>query len=188
MSSPFEIFRSPIQIRRFTQGYYLNGVWQEGTQIVLGSVLVTGNVVSITLNGVVLSPITFSISAANTMALIQSAIAAQPGIDQVDISSNNLVISIVPLLPNLSNVSNFSISGGASQPTVTINNSPTIINATASIQPTKGKEVLLVPEGRRDQETYKMYTSTEINGVTTQNPDQITILTPNFSGTVFEVI
>ena len=67
-------------------------------------------------------------------------------------------------------------------------NSPFIINATASVQPTKGKEVLLVPEGRRDQETYKMYTSTEIMAITTQNPDQVTVLKGPFTGIVFEVI
>lgn len=186
--SPFEVFRTPILIRRFTQGFYYNGIWQEGSQIILSSILVSGNVVNITLNGIALSPITYSISASNTMAVIQLALSLQPNIDQVDISSDLLTITIVPLEPNLSFVNIFNVTGGASRPTVNILNSPFMINATASIQPTKGKEVLLVPEGRRDQETYKMYTSTEIMGVTTQNPDQVQILSSNFSGLTFEVI
>ena len=186
--SPFEVFRTPIQIRRFTQGFYLNGVWQEGSQITLSSVLVSGNVVNITLNSVALTPITFTTNAAITMALIRAAILAQPNIDQVDISNDLLTITIIPVEPNLSVVTVFNVTSGLTQPTVNILNSPYIINATASVQPTKGKDVMLVPEGRRDQETYKMYTSTEINAVTTQNPDQVTILSDKFTGIVFEVI
>lgn len=185
--TPFEVFRTPIQIRRFTQGFYLNGIWQEGSQITLSTVLITANVVNITLNGVALAPITFTTSVAITMGLIASAILAQPNIQQVDISSDFLTLTIVPLQPNLSNVSVFTVTMGASQPTVSILNSPTIISATASVQPL-GKDVALVPEGRRDKAEFKFYTSTEIFGVTTQNPDQITVLKAPFTGIVYEVI
>jgi hypothetical protein len=186
--SPFEVFRTPILIRRFSQGFYFNGIWQEGSQTVLSTILITGNVVNITYNGVILSPITFTTNIATTMALIQAIIQAQPGVDQVDISADNLTITVVPLEPNLSFINSFTVTGGASKPTITLFNSPIIINATASVQPTKGKEVMLVPEGRRDQETYKMYTSTQINGVDTQNPDQVQILKSPYYPTVFEVI
>lgn len=186
--SPFEVFRTPIIIRRFTQGFYLNGIWQEGSQISLSSVLVTGNVVNITLNGVALAPVTFLTSAAITMNLIAAEILSQPNIEQVDISTDNLTITVIPLQPNLSSITVFTVTGGASQPTPTIANSPFMINATASMQPTKGIEVDLIPDGRRDSQTYKMYTSTEILGITTQNPDQITVLKAPFTGIVFEVI
>lgn len=187
-TSPFEVFRTPIIIRRFTQGFYFNGIWQDGSQLVLSSVLITSNVVNITYNGVVLSPITFTVDLGTTMALIQAAIQAQPNVDQVDISSDNLTITVVPLEPNLSFINSFTVTGGVSQPTIQILNSPIMINATASVQPTKGKEVMLVPEGRRDQETYKMYTSTQIFGITTQNPDQIQILKSPFYPDIYEVI
>lgn len=187
MTTPFEVFRTPILIRRFTEGFYLNGQWQEGSQITLSNVLITGNVVSITLNGVALVPIPFTTSVAITMGLIKAAIEAQPGILRVDISSNNLEITIVPLQPNLSVVSVFTVTGGVSQPAVSIVNSPTIIPATASVQPL-GKDVALVPEGRRDKAEFKFYTSTEIYGVTTQNPDQVTVLKAPFTGIVYEVI
>ena len=185
--TPFEFFRTPIQIRRFTDGFYLNGIWQEGSQVVLSSVLITGNVVNITLNGVILAPITFTTSAAITMGLIQAALLAQPNIQQVDVSTDLLTLTIVPLQPNLSVVNSFTVTGGASQPTVTISNSPTIIPATATDQPL-GKDVKLVPEGRRDSAEFKFYTSTEIYGVTTQNPDQVTVLKAPFTGIVYEVI
>lgn len=185
--TPFEFFRTPIQIRRFTDGFYLNGIWQEGSQVVLSSVLITGNVVNITLNGVILAPITFTTSAAITMGLIQAALLAQPNIQQVDVSTDLLTLTIVPLQPNLSVVNSFTVTGGASQSTVTISNSPTIIPATASVQPL-GKDVKLVAEGRRDSAEFKFYTSTEIYGVTTQNPDQVTVLKAPFTGIVYEVI
>src|SRR5579864_6793256 len=102
MFAPFEFFRTPIQIRRFTNGFYLNGIWQEGSQIVLSAVLITGNIVNITLNGVILSPIPFTTNLTVTMALIQAALLAQPNIEMVDISSDNLTITIVPTQPNLS--------------------------------------------------------------------------------------
>lgn len=66
------------------------------------------------------------------------------------------------------------------------------INATASIQPLKGQEVELLPEGRRDSESYKMYTSTQIFGIEPapqlRNPDKIIILKAPFQGLIFEVI
>jgi hypothetical protein len=186
--SPFEVFRMPIIIRRFIGGFYYNGIWQEGSQVALSTILITGNVVNITFNGVILSPITFTTSASVTMGLIASSIESQPFIDQVDVSPDNLTLTIIPIQPNLSIVNSFTVTSGASQPTVSISNSPIMINATASVQPTKGTEVEMVPEGRRDHQTYKMYTSTEIFGITTQNPDQVMILAAPFSQFVYEVI
>lgn len=187
--TPFEFFRTPIQIRRFTDGFYLNGIWQEGSQVTLSADLITGNLVHITLNGVALTNIPFTVSSLNTLSLIQAALAAQPNVLRVDLTgTNNRTITVVPLQPNLSVISVFTVTGGASQPSITISNSPTIIAATASVQPLQGKEVQLVPEGRRDRESYTMYTSTQIMGVTTQNPDQVTVLKGPFTGFVFEVI
>lgn len=186
--SPFEVFRSPIQIRRFTQGFYLNGIWQEGSQIVFSTALIAGNVINMTLNGVALSPVTFTVSALLTLQLLAAEILLQPNILNVDISSNTLTLTIVPWQPYLSFVNSFVVTGGVSHPTITILNSPFIINATASIQPLKGIEVQLVPEGRRDYEQYKMFTSTQLYDLTTQNPDQITILKAPFTGLVFELI
>jgi hypothetical protein len=189
MTTPFEYFRTPIQIYRFNNGYYLNGIWQEGSGVVIGSDLVSGNVINITLNGIALSPITYTTSSLNTLTLIQQALAAQPNIDSVLLSgADNLTITIVPIPPNFAVVNSFIITGGASQPTVTINVSPQIINATASMQPLKGNEVELVPEGRRDRETYNMYSSTQVFDLTTQNPDQVTVLKGPFTGFIFEVL
>ena len=59
----------------------------------------------------------------------------------------------------------------------------TLIPITASIQPTSGEDMQMVPEARRNQKTYKLYTSTLIQTVDTQNPDQIEIF-----GERYEVI
>lgn len=95
--SPFEIFRTPIEIYRFDGGSYVNGIWQENSRIT--------------------------------------------------------------------------------------------IPATASVQPLKGEEIQLLPEGRRDSEQYKMYTSTRIIGVKDdKNPDRVRVLKDPFSDIIFEVI
>jgi hypothetical protein len=47
---------------------------------------------------------------------------------------------------------------------------------------------MLIPEARRDSEHYSFYTSTQILGVTTQNPDQVTVLKAPFAGIIFEVV
>ena len=186
--TPFEIFRTPIQILRFSQGFYLNGIWQEGSQAVLSTAVITGNVINLTLNGVVLSPITFTTSAAVTMALLAAEILLQPNISNVDISADNLTISIIPFLPNQAVINSLTVTGGVSQPVVTILASPSIIQATASVQPLKGDEVKLVPEARRDSESFKMYTSTQILPLTSQNPDQIQDFKSPFTGITFEVV
>lgn len=189
MTSPFEFFRTPIQILRFTNGFYLNGIWQEGSQVSLSTDLVTSNVINITLNGVSLTPITYATSSINTLSLIQASIQAQTGILVCDLTgTNNRTITIVPQPPLQAVVSVFTITGGASQPSVTITNSPTIITATASMQPLLGNEVQLVPEGRRDKETYTMFSSTQVYDLTTQNPDQVTVLKGPYTGLVFEVL
>lgn len=189
MTTPFEVFRTPIQIRRFTQGFYVKGRWQEGSQVTLSAPLVTGNVVNITLNGVALAPIAFTTSSLVTLGLIQAALLAQPNILDVELTGvDSLVITVTPLPPFLSSITVFSVTGGASQATATVANSPTVINATASVQPVTGDEVMLIPEARRDRENYSFFTSTQILGVTTQNPDQVTVLKAPFTGIVFEVI
>lgn len=185
--SPFEVFRTPIEIRRFTEGFYLNGIWQEGSRVELSALLITGNIVNITFNGIALAPIAFSVTAAATMELIRAALAAQPDVQQVDISSDLFFVTVIPLQPAVSVVNSFAVTGGASQPSATISNSPTIIPATASVQPI-GKDIKLVPEGRRNSAQFKFYSSTEIYGVTTQNPDQITVLKAPFAGLVYEVV
>ena len=54
---------------------------------------------------------------------------------------------------------------------------------TASIQPLIGEELELIPEDRRERESFKMYTSTVIQTLTDANPNQVL-----FNGKVYEVI
>ena len=51
-------------------------------------------------------------------------------------------------------------------------------NIEASVQPLRGKEMELLPEGRRESQAYKLYTGTQLFTVKTSptnNPDQIQI-------------
>lgn len=56
-----------------------------------------------------------------------------------------------------------------------IEGSETIINIRASIQPMKPEEMQELPEGRRSDEVFKLFTKTKLYTVTNQNPDTLTI-------------
>lgn len=51
----------------------------------------------------------------------------------------------------------------------------TPIAITASIQPTTGEDMQMVPEARRDEKTYALFTSYPVKTVGAENPDQIEI-------------
>lgn len=51
----------------------------------------------------------------------------------------------------------------------------TSFTITASVQPSNGDEMQMVPEGRRNRKVYTLYTSYLINTVTDTNPDQLVI-------------
>lgn len=51
---------------------------------------------------------------------------------------------------------------------------------TASIQPLKGEELLMLPEDRRESESYKMYTSTRVQTLTDKNPNQVIFFSKTF--------
>ena len=60
------------------------------------------------------------------------------------------------------------------------------ISFTASVQPASAKEMLTLPEGRRDRETYRLYTSFELktaDEATEVNADRVTL-----NGKTFEVL
>jgi len=60
------------------------------------------------------------------------------------------------------------------------------INFEASIQPTSQKDMLTLPEGRRDRETYRLYTDFELktaDEVSKVNADRVTIM-----GKIYEII
>jgi hypothetical protein len=48
---------------------------------------------------------------------------------------------------------------------------PTVIQIQASVQPVRGDEMQTLPEGRRDSQAVKLYTSTKLQTVDDDNPD-----------------
>ena len=63
---------------------------------------------------------------------------------------------------------------------------PTALTITASVQPLTADEMQLLPEGRRADESFRLYTDTRLltaNRVTNKNADIITI-----DGTRYEVL
>ena len=57
---------------------------------------------------------------------------------------------------------------------------------TASVQPLTGKEMLLLPENRREQETTKLFTDTELYGIEKGNGVNADLVT--IDGSDYEVI
>lgn len=186
MTTPFEFFRTPITLLRNVNGSYVNGLWEDGPSALLSAVLVTGNVVNITLNGITLAPIPFTTDSLTTLGLIQAALAAQPNINYVSLSGvNSLDIMVVPVIPFQATIDSFTITGGASQATVTLTQSPNPIPITASIQPLTGEELEMLPEARREKEIYKMFTSFQVQTLTDENPDQVQFFSKTFE--IYEV-
>ena len=67
-----------------------------------------------------------------------------------------------------------------------VEGSGTPLNIEASVQPLKPHEILLLPEARRNQEAFKIYTDEELfvsEPVAGTNSDKITI-----NGEIFEII
>ena len=183
MSTPFEIFRSQITLLRPINGFYVNGLWQDGSSGTLSTDLITGNTINLTLSDSTTYTIPFTTSSANTLALLQAALLVDPNVLSVSLTgTNGRVITIVPVQPTYLYITSFTVTGGMSQPTVTILNSPTIIPITASIQPLSGEEMVMLPEARREKEIYKMFTSFQVHTLTDENPDQV-----QFFGKTFEV-
>jgi len=63
---------------------------------------------------------------------------------------------------------------------------PTTLGITASIQPLQPDEMQLLPEGRRPEESFRLYTDTQLltaNRATNKNADIVTI-----AGTQYEVL
>lgn len=174
--TPFEIFRTPITLYRLSNGIFVSGRWIQGSQVTLSTELIIGNNVDITLNGISLVTIPFTVSHEDTMEIIKAALLAELFIKSVQISGEFLLTITVEAYSGFENlITVFNVTGGASVPTVSILNAPSTQTITASIQPTNGEDMQLLPEGRDVDKTYKLYTSTQINTVTSQNPDQVEI-------------
>jgi len=75
------------------------------------------------------------------------------------------------------------LSGGAYVSGKWVKGTPADIIIRASLQPLTGEELNQLPEGRRTDQTYKMYSSIKLRTVKTDNPDYVTI-----DGNKFEVI
>lgn len=181
MTTPFEIFRTPITLYRNFNGFYYKGRWRQGSMAQLDSDLVTGNSIVITLDSVILPAIVFTTDHETTMELIKTQLEAQLNVKAVALSgTNNRDITVTPDTGENVYFDDFVITGGASQPLVTLSDTPEIIPITASIQPLQAEDMQELPEGRYSLNGYKMFTSTRIYTVTEQNPDQVEIFSERY--------
>ena len=77
------------------------------------------------------------------------------------------------------------LSGGTYVNGIWTNQTATTSTFTASVQPLSGEELQSLPEERRNKKTYKLYTSTKLETVNSQNPDRVIIYTETYE--VFRV-
>lgn len=82
--------------------------------------LVTSNTVNATVNGVAITPVVFTTSHLVTMQAVANAIAAIPSVSSATVGgANNRTITIVSEVGTATDVTVFTVTGGASQATVT---------------------------------------------------------------------
>lgn len=82
--------------------------------------LITGNTVNATVNGVAITPVVYATSHLATMQAVANAIAAIPSVASAVVGgANNRTITIISNVGTATTVSVFTVTGGASQATVT---------------------------------------------------------------------
>lgn len=82
--------------------------------------LITGNTVNATVNGVAITPVVYATSHLATMQAVANAIDAIPSVSSATVGgANNRTITIISNVGTATTVSVFTVTGGASQATVT---------------------------------------------------------------------
>lgn len=181
--TPFEVFRTPLTLYRYSDGHYVNGRWIDGSMVTMSTAMISGNILNLglNLNGTITGYVqSFSISQENTMNQLRNGLILFPSIQDVILSDDFLSFTIISSTNSYVKITHANMSGGITRPTTTFSNSPESMVITASIQPTTGEDMQMVPEARRDQKTYKLYTSTYVRTVEQQNPDQIVIFNQRY--------
>lgn len=176
--TPFEVFRTPLNLYRQFGGHYVEGRWIDGDFVTMSTAMITGNIlnVGLSINGVITGYVqSFNTSQLITMNALVAGLKTINGIQDVLLSDDLLTFTIIPETNTYVQVTHANFSGGVSRPTAIIQNGQERIVITASIQPTTGEDMQMVPEARRNQKTYKLFTSAFVKTVETQNPDQIEI-------------
>lgn len=94
-------------------------IQQTPTVIELSTQLITGNVVSVTIEGVALSNTPYSVSHLNTMSIIANKISLVDGVESATVGGiNNQTLTINTQSGNYIFVDIFSVAGGASVPLI----------------------------------------------------------------------
>ena len=103
--------------------YWVESVSGE-TTLTFAADLVTGNVVNMKVDGVAISPITFTSTNDNTLSLLDTELTGQASISSVTVTGTPTNELLIVAVSNLANpvITDVVVSGGASQTTATIAN------------------------------------------------------------------
>jgi hypothetical protein len=137
-----------------------------GANVVLSGPPVAGNVIALTVGATPLS-VTYATSAALTMAALAAAIAGAPGVTAAIVNADNP--NRIDVTPAGLAITGVGVTGGVSQPTIALSGGAfggsyvaglsTTLTQQASVQPIQGRELLNFPEGEREKEMLKIYST-----------------------------
>ncbi len=130
---------------------------------------VAGNVISLAVNGTAIAPVDFTTDSPTTLSLLAQTIASVSGVDSAAV----LGAAIVVQNPRSVAITQVAITGGASQPAITITGTrvdgrwvpatPTTFQVKALVTPKSlrqmEREMLILPEGVRTKATIVLATS-----------------------------
>lgn len=118
-----------------------------------GDVLVTGNIVNFTVNGVAITPVTYATSSMATMIAVANEIALIPSVQSAEVGGvNNRSITVISNIGTATTISVSTVTGGATQAVISISTLQTgtffgvvqdIYNKMNSYIPTTGPNLTL---------------------------------------------
>lgn len=171
MTDFFAPFRTSVQRLQYSAGTYINGSWFNGSYINAGAQTISsGQYITISVSD---QPITqaFTTDTESTINALLAQLEQQPSIERafwIPYANNGIgIIATQSISLYAVPITDAFIFDETSAPPIELPfyTNPKVTTIKASVQPLSGNELLVLPEGMRDAETYKLWSVTQINGI-----------------------
>ena len=106
-------------VKGITGGVDVKNIYKSKVSVTYSADFVASNSIPMTVNGVAITPVVYATSHAATFAALIATIDALPGISCVAGTGREIIITVDNAASNIA-VSDYAVTGGASQPTLTI--------------------------------------------------------------------
>ncbi len=169
MTDFFAPFRTSVQRMQYSAGTYINGSWFNGSYVNAATqTIVAGQSITISISGQDFTQ-AFDTDTSTTINALLTQLETQPDVAKafwVPYASGGIgVIALQAISLYAVPITGASVSDGTTTTQLPYYTNPTITTIQASVQPLTGNELLALPEGMRDAETYKLWSVTQINGI-----------------------